>query len=281
MLGYFEVIVAACLWGTWSLFLRPSGLPSSATAPIVFFTMAVVLIPLYGRESSVKWSKRTWILFAMVSLFDATNLGTFFGAMERTTVAVAVLTHYLAPVLVALFAPIIDKERVPGAVFSALLATGGLVLILEPWRPENLTGDVGLGALLGTISAFAYAGNVFTIKRLAGDMGPARAMGYHSIVSGMLLLPFAPIETIAHARPSALALLLVAATFVGAMTGWLFVRGLRRIGAARASVLTFLEPLVAVLVGYFVWHEPLGPLAIVGAAMILGAGLMTTRTRNN
>jgi drug/metabolite transporter (DMT)-like permease len=57
------------------------------------------------------------------------------------------------------------------------------------------------------------------------------------------------------------------------MSGVIFVIGLRQIGSARASILTFAEPVVAVSVGVLVWGEPLRPLAVVGGALILTAGI--------
>ena len=53
--------------------------------------------------------------------------------------------------------------------------------------------------------------------------------------------------------------------------------GLRRIGAARSSVLTFAEPLVAVAVGVLVWDEPLRPLTWIGGAFVLAAGIHGAR----
>ena len=51
----------------------------------------------------------------------------------------------------------------------------------------------------------------------------------------------------------------------------------REDGRTRAAVLTFAEPVVAVVVGAAVWREPLSPLAIVGGALVLGAGIEVAR----
>src|SRR5678815_2603652 len=90
---------------------------------------------------------------------DAVNVLAFFGAMTTTTVAIAVLTHYAAPILIALAAPRVEGTRTRGALPAALVALGGLVIVLEPWR----SGSDGalLGAALGLTSAVAYMGNVF------------------------------------------------------------------------------------------------------------------------
>jgi drug/metabolite transporter (DMT)-like permease len=64
---------------------------------------------------------------------------------------------------------------------------------------------------------------------------------------------------------------------IGAGSGVLYIVGLTRIGSARAAVLTYAEPLVAVLVGALVWEETLHPTAAIGGALVLGAGIYVAR----
>lgn len=272
--GVLMVTFAAASWGTWSLFLRPTGLPAHITGPILFLVMALVLFPLTLREPRATWDRRTVLLLLGNTACDALNVITFFGAMRYTTVAIAVLTHYAAPIFIALAAPAIDKTDTPGARPAAVVALAGLVLVLEPWRGG---GDhVLIGATLGLASAVAYAGNVFVVRRLAERIGPARVMSYHSALAGVLLLPFA-VSGFATVSWSDLGLISAGATTIGAVSGVVFVYGLRRIGSARTAVLTYAEPLVAVAVGALVWDEPLRPLAAIGGALVLAAGIHVAR----
>src|SRR5689334_20176885 len=100
----------------------------------MFLLVAIALLPAALRAPAIRWDRAARGLLALNAIFDAINVLTFFGAMDHTTVAVAVLTHYLTPILVALAAPHIDGVRVPGAGVAALVATTGLTLVLEPWR---------------------------------------------------------------------------------------------------------------------------------------------------
>jgi len=272
------VAIAAASWGTWSLFLRPTGLPAIVTSPIVFAVMGVVALPFALREPRATWDRTTVALLLANSAFDALNLVTFFGAMSTTTVAIAVLTHYLAPILIALAAPAIDRVASPGAGPAAMVALAGLVIILEPWHAP--AAGATTGALLGVISAVCYAGNVFTVRRLATRIGAPRVMAYHSLIIAVVTLP--PILLLEARQMSAitgsdLLLLVAGSATIGAASGVVFTIGLTRIGSARAAVLTFAEPLVAVAVGALVWEEPLHPLAALGGAMVLAAGIYVAR----
>jgi drug/metabolite transporter (DMT)-like permease len=265
---------AASSWGLWSLVLRPTELPATVTGTLLFWLMVAWTLPLALREPRVVWTRRTWGLLAGNVVFDGINVLTFFAALDRTTVAIAVITHYAAPVLVATAAPRIDGVRVRHAVPAALVALGGLALILEPWRGASETGWVG--AALGLASAVAYAGNVFVVRRLTTEIGPIRVMCFHSIGSGMLLLPFA-IGGFAAVELGDLALLALGTLTIGAIAGVAYLRGLAGIGATRAALLTFCEPLVAVAVGTAVWGEPLGAAAVAGAVLVIGAGVAVAR----
>jgi len=272
--GVALVAIAAASWGTWSLFLRPSGLPASVTSPLLFAVMGVVTLPFALREPRARWDRELVLLVAANAACDAVNVVAFFAAIAKTTIAIAVLTHYAAPILVALAAPRIDGVVVRGARLAALVALAGLAIVMEPWH--DVAPDAVIGAALGSISAVAYAGNVFVVRRLATRIGAVRQMSYHSLVAAAVL---APIGASALATVSAGDAALVAAgsATIGAAAGVAFAAGLSRIGSARAAVLAFAEPLVAVGVGALVWHEPLHPLAAVGGALVIAAGIRVAR----
>lgn len=272
------VTLAAASWGTWSLFLRPAGLPATTSAPIIFLVMGLATLPIALRSPPVRWDRRARALLAAHALLDAANVLTFFAAMQHTTVAIAVLTHYLAPIIVALAAPLTESARTRGAVPAAVVALGGLVIVLEPWRaPAAAAGDAALGAALGAASAACYAGNVLVVSRLAARVGAGRSMSYHALLAAAALAPLA-IPSLGEVGARQLGILATGAVAIGAGSGVLFAIGLLRIGPARAAILTFVEPLVAVAIGALVWQEELRPLAAVGGALVLGAGAWVART---
>jgi DME family drug/metabolite transporter len=268
------VAVAAASWGTWSLFLRPTHLPATVTTPILFLVMGVVTLPVALRAPRVAWDRATVGLIAANAAFDALNIAAFFAALQVTTIEIAVLTHYLSPIVIALAAPRIDGVVTPGAGLAAAVALAGLVVILEPWHAPA-DGAV-LGAVLGAASAACAAGNVFTVRRIAARIGPARALCYHALLAAAVMAPLA-VRHAGELTGARLGLLALGAVVLGAASGVAFAVGLIRIGSARAAVLTFIEPLVAVGVGAAVWGEPLSPLSVVGGVLVLGAGIEVAR----
>lgn len=214
-----------------------------------------------------------------MGIFDAANAGLFFAAMDVTTVAVAVLSHYLAPVFVALAAPRwLGTQRSARTVGLALAALFGLALVLEPWRLAGEgAGSVILGSLLGAGSAVFYAANVILTKRMGPRFTAEEQLVYHAVISALVLTAFA---VATHARiptSEGATRVALAAIVLGATAGLLFLYGLRRIAAEHAGILTFLEPLTAVLVAWLAWGERPGLAALIGGAIVVAAGIAAIR----
>lgn len=271
------VATAAIMWGTWSLILRPINVSVWTSTPLIFAAMGLLALPLALRAPSVaRWDRQTIAFLILNGAFAAGNVITYFAAINETTLAVAVLTHYMAPIIVAVLAPYIDGERIAGAPAAAVLAGCGLVLILAPWASQAGRGSVQWGAVLGGISAMFFAGNVFLARRLEPRIGTMRTISYHALVAAIILLPFVGAD-VGTLSPREFGVLAIGAAFPGALAGMLFVTGLANIGSSRAAVLAYLEPLVAVCIGWVVWNEGLQPLAAVGAAAIVAAGMWVAR----
>jgi DME family drug/metabolite transporter len=278
--GILGVLLAAASWGSWSLFLRPTGLPGVVTAPLLLFGVFFASLPLISRDP-VKpvWNRTSFFWLGAYAACNAVNVMAYFSAMSITSVAVAVLTHSVAPVLVAVAAPFVERTRAPRAIPAAFLALAGLTLVLAPWRAEARTGDVALGAALGLVSAFAYATCVFMLGQLVTRIGAVRAMGYHSAIAGALVLPLAG-AGLGDVELRDLVPLGAAVILPGIVAGLAFVHGLKILGAARTAVLALFEPMVACAIGWAVFGESLGALALLGGAMVIASGALVAGDRD-
>ncbi len=272
------------MWGFWPYFLRHAesyGGVDPAIESAASMVMCIVLgaLVLKSDRVPVRANARAWIGIAWLGVSDALNALFFFKAYQATTVAIAVLTHYLAPLFVAIAAPYLVSERADRRTsFAVLLSFGGLVFLLEPWR-THASSSTALGASFGAASAFFYASNVLVNKRLQPVFSGTEMMLYHALIATPLLVALAPHGAWRALDHRALGWLSVGAVFSGAIPGLLFVWGLRLIPASRASTLTLLEPLVAVVVvGVVIFGETINVLGAAGGLLILtGAALVLSR----
>jgi drug/metabolite transporter (DMT)-like permease len=269
--GSLLVAAAAVLWGLWPLWVRGAGGPASAAA--AFLVAGLVGLPLALRETlrATRRSRGAFALLLGLGALEAANVWLYFRALAEGAIAPAVLSHYLAPVLVALAAPrLLGEPRARGTPLALLLALAGTAALVLPGAPAG-SGDATRTALvLGGLSAVFYAALVLLAKRLGRLFGDAELLVYHLLVAAPLLLAAggarAPLAALVRPALGGLASALLA--------GLLYYAGLRRVPAERAAILTYLEPPAAILCGWLALGERPAPEAALGGALILAAGLI-------
>jgi drug/metabolite transporter (DMT)-like permease len=290
--GALLVASAAALWGCWSLCFKTAErlsstmLSATTETALVFIVMLLTMLPLalitrrrQEREASLPARPASAsMLLLVLGATDAANGLAFFQAMQTTSVAIAVLTHYLTPLLVAVLAPLVLKEKMRASTLIALaIALSGLVLLLRPWTDVS-SKDV-TGAALGALSAVFYASNVFIGKKLFSSFNSFEVAAWPKLSSVAILVGAAVLQGDAVVETGPLIVLLIGGFVCGSIPTVLFYAGLQRIAASQASVLTLVEPLVAVVVGVVVWQEALHPLGIVGALCVLGGAVIIARAQ--
>jgi drug/metabolite transporter (DMT)-like permease len=269
-IGTLLVALAAAGWGTWTLFLRGRGLPPAWQSVMILSVIALFWLPAAVRASARRpaRSASAWALLGAAAVTDAGNYLCYFGALDRGPIALAVLTHYLAPVVVAVLAPLLLREALTRRTAIALAASlCGLALLVLGDGELALASSTT--AALGAGSAIFYGLNTLLTKKLLGPFAASELLAYHCVLSAAMVAIFA-------GPPPALSAFwwtpLAGALLLGAVGAALFYLGLGAIPAQRAAVLTYLEPLVAALVGYLFFAEPLGPAGLAGGALIVFSG---------
>lgn len=266
--GILFIALAATSWGTWPLFTH--GSPLSGVT-IGFITLAVMSLPapLVFRRADFADRPAAWWLLA-VGLADAANVVLYFSALSRGPIVFAVLTHYLAPALVALGAPLILKEpRSKRALIATPLVLAGLTLVLSRTATEGT--DWRMTALLGGGSAIFYALVVIGSRRAGRTFSPLAVTSLHSVISALVLLLIFGREVVPVSVTPAFPVL-GAALINGLLAAVLFNRALRLIGAQLVGVFTYLEPLTAAVLGVVVFHEAFSAATVAGVAIIVTVG---------
>lgn len=267
--GVLLVATAALLWGCWPIFIRNAGMSSGATTLVALLVMAVPGPFVFRRE----WLADRGATLALVGvgLGDAGNMALYFAALARGPVTVGVLTHYLAPLLVAVVAPFVTSEpRRWRALWAAPVSLLGLALVLGPLDgPGSPLVTAGLGAG----SALFYAVIVLSAKRAGRTYSPLGIASLHAPISAVAVLAVLGRDAIPVALGPGALLLAVGAVLCGVVASILFYRGLQTIGAQAAGALTYLEPVTAAAVGALAFAEPLSRGAWAGGALVLAAGL--------
>lgn len=262
--GLIAVLVAAVELGAEALaFLR------LALAAVTLAAVAVVA----GRARLLAPGGRLPAL-CVLGVLQGAHWLLFFEAVKLGSVAVAVLTFYTAPVFVAVLAPAFLPERLSAVALGALVpgAAGTALIALSSPGGERVSGWA-LAAGLG--SAATYAALVVLSKRLLLERTPPLTVAFWDCLVGAAAV--APLLLVAgRILPSDSgewgAVALLGIVFTGLST-LVFVGLLRHVTAQAAGILTFLEPVAAVVLATLLLDEALGLGTLVGGALVLAAGV--------
>ena len=171
------------------------------------------------------------------------------------------------------------RERLrarPALALAAALV--GVFLLIGPAPSDAGGGDVLAGVAFALASAFGYAIITLSGRALAGRYHPLQpiAIGFPAgaVLLGLLTLPTGPV---AAYPPAGWALLVYLGLVPTAFAYVLFQAGLRRVPATTATIITLVEPLTSTVLAWALLGERLGPLGLVGAALLVGAMLLLAR----
>jgi drug/metabolite transporter (DMT)-like permease len=215
---------------------------------------------------------------------------SYFVAIERLPVAIALLIQYLAPLLVALWARYGLREPVRRRIWGALvLALAGLALVVRVWDGVTLDG-LGVGAAL--LAAVGLALYVLLGERVVGRRDPLSFSFYGFVFAALFWALVEPVwgfpGGIADDHASLLGnldsvdaplwLLLAWLVVLGTIVPFsLFVSALHHIPATRAAIVAMLEPVIATVVAFTWLGEELAPVQLAGGAIVV-AGILLAQT---
>ena len=263
-------LLAMVVFGTLAPFVRQIAVSSGELA-LYRAILGAALIGVYlaaTRQTLPKGNRREVALLLLSGAAMGINWILLFEAYRYTTVSTATLCYYFAPVIVTVLSPLLFRERLTRRqVLCFVMATLGLVLITGMERGGSVKGVLfGLGA------AVFYAAVVLLNKYIRGVDGIQRTF-FQFLAAIVTLIPYVALTggvTLSRLdTPGWLCLLTVGLVHTG-ITYCLYFSSLKAIPGQRAAILSYMDPLVAVLVSVTVLREPLTWQQALGGSLILG-----------
>jgi drug/metabolite transporter (DMT)-like permease len=295
-LGYGMVALAATLFainGTVSKVILGSGIDSEQLTEIrcAGGLLGLMAIALAMRPASLPLHRDELPLIVALGFGGlALVQWSYFFAIHRLAIGIALVIQFVGPILVALWARLVYREHVRRRIWVALaLALTGLVLIVEIWKAHRPNG-AGLAA--AALAAFTYAAYILLAERGVRARDPISLSAWGFLFATLFWSVLAPWWSFPGARVgdrvSLLGNLASSHLPVWALMLWmvalgtivpfaLVVAALRHITATRAGVTAMLEPVLAIVVAWAWLGESLDLLQMSGAAATL-AGISLAQT---
>lgn len=280
------LIVSMTVFGTIGLFVRRIEITSAELAlcraglAAVFLLLSFLVTRRRLCLSEIK--KSLWLLLASGAAMGI-NWMLLFEAYQYTTISLATLSYYLAPVIVTALCPLLFHEKMTRTqVLCFLMSTLGVALIIGSGSVHGGASDVR-GICFGVSAAVFYAAVILLNKYITGV--PALERTFVQFLAAILVLaPYVGLTSGFH--PEVLSatgwvnLLIVGFVHTG-LTYCMYFSAIRTLPGQESSLLSYLDPIVSVLISVLLLGEPLAPIQIAGMVLFLGFAIANEFTHKN
>lgn len=266
---------AMVIFGTLGVFTRNIGVTSGELA-LYRAVLASGLIGFYlvfikkGRLN-LKNAGRELPLLLASGIAMGINWILLFQAYRYTTISAATLSYYFAPVIVTVASPLLFHERLTAKqIICFVMSTLGLVLIIGTGGGEETAGITGI--LFGLGAAVFYAAVILLNKFIKNVAGIQRTI-LQLLAAVVTLLPYVALSSGFNLNlldGTGWACLLTVGLFHTGITYCLYFSALKDLTGQEAAILSYIDPLVAVIISVLLLGEPMTLMQLIGGALILG-----------
>jgi drug/metabolite transporter (DMT)-like permease len=274
--------VSMVIFGTIGAVIRFIDLPSSEIALFRGLIGVLCLAPFLLRDKRKGLGAdlgANWLVLLLTGAALAGNWIFLFQAYRNTTIALAAVSYYTAPVIVMFMTPIIMKERLSLLKLACIAFTMlGMMLVLGVGQ-----GDIGLqsnmlGLVFGFMAAICYA-TLMLLNKFLKNLGGLETTVPQLFLAALLLLPYVllagEMNPLFQSDRSMVLLLVLGLVHTG--VGFLlFFIGIKGLKTQEIAILNYLDPLTSVLISLFFFKERMTALQIAGAFLICAATLIGT-----
>jgi len=247
-------------------------------APVLVFYRCLFAVPAIALALLV--TRRLFVLRRGRTLKAALILGTtlgvhwflFFETIKLSSVAFALLAAYMAPIVVALLAPVVLPERRSQIALAALVpAAGGLAIVALAGGDDVHFRPLALLTGLGT--ALTYAALVIGTKAISARVSAAGLTFWNYTLAGLVMVPL--LFSADRVVPTAgeLGYVLLLGMVFTAVSGYLYIALIRKVTAQTMGVVAYLEVVSGALLAWAVLDEALSWQVLLGGALIILGGL--------
>ena len=275
-----EIVVLGAIWGASFLFMRMAA-PVFGAAPLVDVRLAlgcVVLLPFLFRHRA-QFPLKLWPKLALIGAINsAVPFVLFAWAAQRAPAGIGAICNSMTVLFTALVGFLFFGERISLRRSIALVV--GFAGVIVRASGKTAGASVGWAVAAGASAAFLYGIGLNLVRRHLTGLPPAAVAAATLGTSTLLLLPFAIAQWPSHAIPVQAWL---ATTMLGVLcTGIAFVmyyRLIARVGAGRASTVTYLVPLFGVAWAWMLLGEAVTGTMVVAGLLIIGSVAFSQRAK--
>lgn len=279
-----KYVAAVVIYGTIGMILRWTTLPSEVLV-LARGSIGSLFILLYVLARGQKPSKTAikanlrWLILGGAAL--GLNWVFLFGAYRFTTVAIASLCNYLAPLIVIFLSPILYKEALSGKKLICVAAAAvGICLVSGAFGGNVGARDVS-GIILGLGAALCFVGIIICNKNIRNISAYDKVI-VQLAVAALVVLPYVLVMNLGkpfHTDAVSVFWMIVLALVHTGVAYCLYFGSMSELPVQTVALWGYIEPVVSVLCSALILSEPLGLTGAIGAALVLGAAVLSEKVK--
>lgn len=282
--AFIKLVTSMLIFGTIGLFVSYIPMSSSLIAlarALGGFCFLALFMLLSKNKPSVSAIKKNLLWLCLSGACLGFNWILLFESYRYTSVAVSTLCYYMAPILVVCVSPFLLKERLNfQKIIALVIALVGMVFISGIF-PTGIasTGEVR-GILLGLGAATLYASIMLMNKQLRQISAYDRTL-FQLGFSAIIMIPYCLLTcdfSSIHLNATQWLLLAVVAIIHTGLTYYLYFGSMEHLPGQTIAMVSYIDPVVAVLCSVIILKQTMKPLDIPGAVLILGAAILSEIT---
>ncbi len=283
--SYLAMIASMLIFGTLGICRRYIPLSSAALAlcrGLLDSAFLLLLVLIKGGKLQ-KLSAKTLLLLAATGAVMGLNWMLLFEAYNATSVAVATMCYYMQPTIVILLSPLVFREKLTRRkLLCALTAIVGMVFVSGiPGGNGPQTQDIR-GILFGLGAAARYSAVVILNKKIV--VADAYEKSIIQLAAAIILVPYLLMtedaSQIALSGTAVGMVLLVGIAHTGIAYA-LYFGSMRHLKAQSIAVMSYIDPVFALLLSAALLHERLTVLGMAGAALIIGSAIVSETAKKD
>lgn len=280
--GDLYIILASTAFGVMPILAKLAYGRGATTYTVLFlrflFAVFILLYVILNKKISLKLDRKQILMVIMLGLFgySATALCLFI-SYKYVSVGVATNLLYTYPAIVTLMSRFLYNEKLYGRkIISLLLSLVGVFILIEIRNQSfNITG-----VLFAFGSAIFYSLYVLGVSTdTAKKINSYVMIFYLSLTSSFIMFLLGVSTSTLDLNIDFYALIcIILLAFISTVVALMsFLRGVRIIGPSRAAILSTLEPIVSIILGFLILRERLSLNMIIGSALVIASVLLLVK----
>lgn len=279
-----KILLAMIIFGSIGIFVKNINLPSLEIAFLRATIGSVFLLSfsIMGKQKiSISRISENALPLILSGVAIGFNWILLFQAYKYTTVSIATISYYFAPMFVIIAAPFILKERLTGSKLACLIAALiGIVMILNSGESSGGVSQNIKGIIYGLSGAALYATVVLTNKFIKGLSGFETTL-IQLVVSAITLVPFiiyrGELAKVSSIGIKGIMFVLIVGVIHTGIAYLLYFTAMKSLESHSIAILSYIDPISAVVFSTLLLSEDITAVQIIGGIIVLSSTFLVER----